>query len=866
MALAASASMLIPVSVSAAETTSGVSVENHTQGRENARIVSGITIGDVTAPEEGILLDEYAVVSTAEGETWEIPVIWIDEDLNLGTGPAGKGSYLPVLAYVVPDDYTISSNDEGGWGYRITLSEDLLKLFGEEKIISVYENSTGITYILPAKLKDLFAQKDTVRNPTDTAGGEMVPADQTDPLKDHTEEEATEAQTEGEQEEATEAQTEGEQEETTEAQTEGEQEETTEAETENQTEDENDQNRYPHIVNVHCDEKAKEALTDSDLEYLADLVVNTLQPQAVNLLIEKFPALKKAAENNEIGKNLAVVVSYNEGNSASCYASHGWIDDNTYPNSKFVYNLTVNASPLTDHKEDGKSVITRDVSSEALTELANTVVHELYHCISYDYNRPGLTGQLYDGSTLREYSPDVDFPIWFKEGAASTVENNWQLRRDVLKLLCTSPGSEEPGNRDTIVKRYVDGIYRRGEDGNYICDYNFDLEYCNGTDRYGNACSDTPSRYVSGYLACMYLYELAAAKDPAIGTSISERGGNLVFNSDKLRLGMNSIIERMHNGETLDHVINSISGGIPGGAYKDTADFEARFIKGNKDADGKYSLSGDAASVDFVSDFMNYMNIIDQSREYGERNHYANGSVLFDFETDFRSPLNFEGAYSASVLQPLDDKGENFQQYARSTVGDQQAYSTGGKSGSGTPARAVTGSVSNYLSLTASSEEVSDIQEAAEEILEKAGEKTDAAGITADSEPVDVENSGSVLSDGGISGDIVDYSPADAPQTGTAAAPETGSAASPEAAAEPASETAPMAAPDAASEPAPEAAATAVPETENAAVTETAAESAPAAEILTVYSTDDAAAELSAAEASFPGETGAASDGEAAQE
>ena len=757
-ALATSASMLAPVSVYATETTSEVDVDNHTQGRDDARTVSGITIGDVDAPKEGVRLDEKAVVTTAEGETWEIPVIWIGEDLKPDTGLAGKGSYLPVLAYVVPDEYTVKSSDVSGRGYKITLSEDLLKLFGENKIISVYESKSGITFILPAKLKDLFAKKGTVKNPTDEGGNEIVPADQVAPFEEEAEEEPAQ-----EQEEETEQEEE-----------EPEQEEEEEEEEKPQEEDDEEET-YSRIVNVHCDANAKEALSASDLEFLADLVVNTLQPQAVNLLIEKFPALKTAAANKEIGNYLAVVVSYNKDTSAYGYSSRGNVDDDTYPNYKFVYSLTVNSNQLTEHTEDGKTVIARDTSSKALTDLANTIVHELFHCVSYDYNRPGLTGLLYDGNTLQEYSSDVEFPVWFKEGTASTVENNWQFRQGSLKIMRTPFGADSPQDnysKDLLVQRYV------GADvgGEYTSNYIYDIG--------GN---DSLNYYVGGYLACMYLYELAASGDSSIGTSISESGGNIVVSSEKLRLGMNSIIERMHKGETLDQVINSISAGIPGGAYKDTADFEARFIKGVKDEDGKYDLAGDPASVDFVYEFMSYMNRIDQAKERGERNDYANGSVLFDFETDFRSPLSFEGTYSTSVLQPLDDDKGNFQRYSRSTVGDRQAYSTGGKSESGTPV-STANSVSNILTFTAAtaaSGETADTQEAAKEADESVMGSTGAAAveensdvvITTDAEPVFDEAS---AGDSSVSETSSEGASVDAPEsssTAAEAASETGTGA-----------------------------------------------------------------------------------------
>ena len=757
-ALATSASMLAPASVYATETTSEVDVDNHTQGRDDARTVSGITIGDVDAPKEGVRLDEKAVVTTAEGETWEIPVIWIGEDLKPDTGLAGKGSYLPVLAYVVPDEYTVKSSDVSGRGYKITLSEDLLKLFGENKIISVYESKSGITFILPAKLKDLFAKKGTVKNPTDEGGNEIVPADQVAPFEEEAEEEpAQEQEEEAEQEEE-----------------EPEQEEEEEEEEKPQEEDDEEET-YSRIVNVHCDANAKEAFSASDLEFLADLVVNTLQPQAVNLLIEKFPALKTAAANKEIGNYLAVVVSYNKDTSAYGYSSRGIVDDDTYPNYKFVYSLTVNSNQLTEHTEDGKTVIARDTGSKALTDLANTIVHELFHCVSYDYNRPGLTGLLYDGNTLQEYSSDVEFPVWFKEGTASTVENNWQFRQGSLKIMRTPFGADSPQDnysKDLLVQRYVGADV----DGEYTSNYIYDIG--------GN---DSLNYYVGGYLACMYLYELAASGDSSIGTSISESGGNIVVSSEKLRLGMNSIIERMHKGETLDQVINSISAGIPGGAYKDTADFEARFIKGVKDEDGKYDLAGDPASVDFVYEFMSYMNRIDQAKERGERNDYANGSVLFDFETDFRSPLSFEGTYSTSVLQPLDDDKGNFQRYSRSTVGDRQAYSTGGKSESGTPV-STANSVSNILTFTAAtaaSGETADTQEAAKEADESVMGSTGAAAveensdvvITTDAEPVFDEPS---AGDSSVSETSSEGASVDAPEsssTAAEAASETGTGA-----------------------------------------------------------------------------------------
>ena len=763
VAAATSASMLAPVTVFAAETKPAaeagtstetkpeVTIDNHTQGRENAKVVSGITIGDVTAPKEGTRLDDKAVVTTAEGDTWEIPVIWIGENLKPDTGLAGKGSYLPVLAYVVPEQYTISSNDATGRGYKITLSEDLLKLFGEEKIISIYENKTGITFILPAKLKDLYAQKGTVKNPTDAAGGEIVPDDQIAPFEDDEPEEETEEEAE-------------------------EEEEPEEPEEEEEEQEQEQEEKYSHLVNVHCDSNAKKALTESDLEFLADLVVNILHPQAVNLLIEKFPAFRDAADNNKLGEYLTVIVGYEEGNDAVGYARHGRLTKEQYGDYKFVYSFTVNASELTDHKEDDKAIITRDFNSKAMRDLSNTIIHELFHCVTYDYNRPGLTGYLYTDEGLKDYTETslVRLPDWFIEGTASSVENNWQYRHDVFNILCAPSESSDDSNlKKQLVKKYVDGVYHKNDQDQWVCDQNFDIEFSNGKDRGGRDCNSATSRYVSGYLACMYLYELAAAKDPAIGSSRSVVGENVVFSSEKLRLGMNSILERMHKGETMDQVINSISGG----AYKDTAAFEALFIKGAPDPeDGKYFLDGDEKSVDFVYNFMNYMYKVDET--INGPNKYANGSVLFDFTEDFGSPLSYEGTYTTDVLKAQDDKNGDFVIFSRSTVGDRNAYSTGGKSLSGTPTATSGGSDSgasdtagnglagsgdadesdngaNVLPFSepsqesVSEQETVEVQEAAKETASEAvveadaAETSEAAAEVTDAEPAMEENSDS---------------------------------------------------------------------------------------------------------------------------
>ena len=207
--------------------------------------------------------------------------------------------------------------------------------------------------------------------------------------------------------------------------------------------------------------------------------------------------------------------------------------------------------------------------------------------------------------------------------------------------------------------------------------------------------------------------------------------GSVLINSENLRKGMNSIIKRMHNGETLDDVINDISDGY----YTDTANFEARFIKGTDD-------SGDSASLNYVCDFMNYMNEIDK-REGKDRTFGANGSVLFDFETDFGSPLNFDRPDPASVLQPLDDENEEFQRWARSTVSSEEtsAMPDAAKESDGA-ATAVTAAATETTGTTEVSAETEAAAEAAPASDENVGSETPESaseGSSSASSPVTEE-------------------------------------------------------------------------------------------------------------------------------
>lgn len=73
---------------------------------------------------------------------------------------------------------------------------------------------------------------------------------------------------------------------------------------------------YPdahHLVDIHCAQTARDEFSEEDLEFLLDLVVHKLEPQAVELLLDRFPAFRTAADQGQIGREIGLYVYCMEG-------------------------------------------------------------------------------------------------------------------------------------------------------------------------------------------------------------------------------------------------------------------------------------------------------------------------------------------------------------------------------------------------------------------------------------------------------------------------------------------------------------------------------------------------------------------------
>ena len=604
-------------------------VTNRTTGRSDAMTVKEPVVSDIEAPEAGKRLDDKALVTTAEKEQWEVPVLWVSSDGQVISGTASDNrtisgtavvgrKYLPVIAYVVPENYTIANTDESAGTYMLKFTKDVTKLFGDSPVITIYDNNTGITYLLPASLKNLFAAK-----AKDSSAAGSYCTDENDCNCNPNA--------------------------VSDAYDEGDGEIWGNGDGENQTEEEPAETELQKLVRIHCNDAAKKVFSQGDLEFFADLIINK--------------------------KDIGLEINYDPDSSYYGYATnYSDIEDGS-----LSYFVSINTAMLVKDKKAANPVVTKEGAN--IIELANTMVHEFFHVFMYDFNRTGMTGMTTptEPTTVNGKETDkyyqVRFPRWFIEGTASAVEHNWRgrpnefivLRREFSEDIQYRPFYD----RDIVLKRYVLGYDQKQDDGSIKNYYTYDLECANGYDKDGHQVDTVGSRYTAGYLATLYLSELSARSHPQIGTSIRQtESGGIAFNNVALKYGLDNILARIHNGESLDSVIKDISGG----RYQSSDDFEAKFIKGPL-TEGYYY--GDSDSINFSVDFMNYMLSI--SRTEG-RDNVANGSILFDFEQDFGIPIDPYKNDTTNTLAVYP-----YMRYVYSTVNPEFAYTSGGKSVDGTP-------------------------------------------------------------------------------------------------------------------------------------------------------------------------------------
>ena len=583
----------------------------------SAKTLTALTLTGMDEPVLGVPFDTSATIVTAEGVTWDIPVIWVDEYGNRVTVPVIGKKYYPAFVFYVPAGYQVADVNATG-AFEIRLPDFVKELVGPEGLVFAADPANGITYVLPV-------------NGVPADFGKLLPKPSTAPVSEP--EQAVQASY-------------------------------FDVETEPATAPAS----VPFVsakVRMYCADSAINTLGNEFLEGFIDLLKNTLVPEAANLLREKFPqSFGSAVPGTELSSNIGLYIYYLDGEIMGEPAPSSALAFNfsNASEDKLTNILGFDASSFTEYDE-GTGLW--KVSDYQKANLDNTVIHELLHSFMFDYTRYGMF--------IDPNNESQGYPLWFKEGVASAVENVYMYRiHDFLQFSGASvfeafhsPGIEwiNPDYSTQNVLNAYQSPYMTTEGAYFFTPGDVDPE-----DFILDMTQDGTSSYVSGYLAVAYLGYMDALHN---GETPIDAGGSI--NVDVIRGGVDDVIKRLHGtdsmeAQSLDAIIQEISGQ----RYQDTDDFAAKFIKGSVLATGEYS--GDTnddgtGSLTFVSTYLTWLDSQSNIMEW----EFANGSLLSQRQ-DYSSPLDWDRTESSGVYQIPDQGG-----MIVSSVGIERANLTGGK-------------------------------------------------------------------------------------------------------------------------------------------------------------------------------------------
>lgn len=328
----------------------------------------------------------------------------------------------------------------------------------------------------------------------------------------------------------------------------------------------------PVTIENYCDvyaiEYAKEHNCEDYLLWLADYVVNCIEPQAVEMLLQ-IPVLKEAAESGDVSKYISVYLTYDDVNQfgameETCYLGrdgHGieaWDSPIYYLGHKVYVNLF-------NFPEESMN------EQENYQFLQSAMVHEMMHAFLTDYLMNLHLGTGKDGARIVERDSDgkmildedgrpneIDaIPQWFQEGLAMAVENPYGTRCNELAELYYM---DEDADKALEILSSPETFYEQ------ITPEFEDLGRINIA-----SLKDEGNTYTTGWIASLFLCAMAGEK---LGYEIFDEYGYL--NNEAVFYGLNDLITSIHEGHSLDYVIADISFDYDKGksAYTDTADFE----------------------------------------------------------------------------------------------------------------------------------------------------------------------------------------------------------------------------------------------------------------------------------------------------
>lgn len=262
---------------------------------------------------------------------------------------------------------------------------------------------------------------------------------------------------------------------------------------------------------------------EDKIVYLLKELRDTIIPQAVTSLLNRFPKTFAYLKDQEIGMGIALNSNPKTSFVASFYANYGCTPGEPDKPLSSMYGLTISYGRLA--WKTGKHTL----PYSSRNELESHVAHEMMHALMSE----SLTCGFYGINASLDKAEQ--FPKWFTEGVAEVAGGGarriWiEIKRITNKYIL-----------EQLENTYIEGFLR---DNPLIADKDL-------------------SAYQTGYLAVMYLAYLA--------------GGGQSMTSDSLATGLDILMSEIHSGKTLDQVIKENSQN----QFNGLEDFQAKFVSTN---------------------------------------------------------------------------------------------------------------------------------------------------------------------------------------------------------------------------------------------------------------------------------------------
>ena len=385
----------------------------------------------------------------------------------------------------------------------------------------------------------------------------------------------------------------------------------------------------PELVKTFCTANIMTSYPLDLLNEFLELVVYHLVPQAVRLIKARVSAFAHTDAGDLTGK-ISMGMGKGEYLAAALQA---------IPTSRtnIALQLYIYLNSWLKTLEDGSLVLNREETAAAINN--GVIVHEMVHAFMFDYNRRGMalpfvydyvdgktvyfTADTEDGMTSNELNERKDreiFPEWFIEGTANLLSGEYYSQYDNLQQ-CGLANPE--GTQPACSEEHVRQVYQK---------YAYSLIRPKDYDAGGMVVY-----YCFGPVAVAWLSDMQWQADGHSSAFTCGTDGSITaVDEDGLMKGFSRMLERSHNGETLDDIIRRVTGA----RFLDIEDFSLRFIQGG-------AGGSDEGTAEFCAEWFNYLEALSR-----QRNYVVSGSLLLGMDSNPLNALDWGKTASADVYVP----------------------------------------------------------------------------------------------------------------------------------------------------------------------------------------------------------------------